>query len=401
MRLLKFIGAFLLAALLLFGFVFGLNWNAFTVFLDNRQAMMEGEEWVDKTGSLKGLSEFMGETPEYSSLASVVVNHPDSSLYLRENTPRIMGTTANFFILVAYADQFDSGIINPNKEIAWADISEYQLTNIEESIHSEARTAAVDRGWLKSGTITIEQSLALLAEFGDLALADYLWWQLDEVYWQDLKDRLTLKKTEIPLPYSGLYQAISPGLTDMENQEIIEHWQNQNREEWRAHVIGLSRSYLNDPEFRNEVQSYLDDERLGNTFMQERDAMRLFPKTTAREMTELLEKLVTDSLINSNVSESVKDFMDWPMDIQPRIEEDFTRYGAIYDNRMGLLNGIDFGTSAYTGDTTVQALYLDQLPVGFWFHASAGQMHQDLIQRLIYDPAMIDQMTTVVENQND
>jgi hypothetical protein len=46
----------------------------------------------------------------------------------------------------------------------------------------------------------------------------------------------------------------------------------------------------------------------------------------------------------------------------------------------------------------VQALYLDQLPIGFWFHASGSQMHQDLMQRMIYDPAMIDQMYKVVEN---
>lgn len=389
----------MIAALLLFGFVFGLNWDAFSVFLDNRKAMMEGREWVNKTGSLKGLSEFMGDTPEYSSLASVVVEEPDSTLYLQEDTPRIMGTTANFFILVAYANQFDSGNINPNEQVEWTEISEYQLTNIEESIHNEAQLVAEERGWLQGETITIQHSLALLAEFGDLALADYLWWKLDVQFWHDLKEKLNLTETEMPLPYSGLYLAISPGLTEMENQEIIDQWQHSS--EWRSHVIGLSESYLNDSEFRADTQNYLEDNRLGNTFMQERDAMRLFPKTTAREMTGVLQKMVTDSLINANVSETVKDFMDWPMQVQPRIDEDFTRYGAIYDNRMGLLNGIDFGTSAYTGDTTVQALYLDRLPVGFWFHASAGQMHQDLIQRLIYDPAMIDQMSTVIENQND
>lgn len=399
MRLLKFFGAFLIAALLLFGFVFGLNWDAFSVFLDNRKAMTEGNEWVNKTGSLKGLSEFMGETPEYSSLASVVVNRPDSTLYLQENTPRVMGTTANYFILVAYAERFDSGDINPNEKIEWTEISEYQLTNVEESIHNQARNTAEEREWLEDGAITIEHSLALLAEFGDLALADYLWWQLGEPFWLNLKDKLNLTETEMPLPYSGLYLAISPGLTDMENQEIIDQWQHSP--EWRTHVINLSKSYLNNSEFRQNTQNYLADDRLGNTFMQERDAMRLFPKTTAHEMTDVLQKMVKDSLINANVSETVKDFMDWPMEIQPRIDEDFTRYGAIYDNRMGLLNGIDFGISAYTGDTTVQALYLDQLPVGFWFHASAGQMHQDLIQRLIYDPAMVGQMSTVIENQND
>lgn len=398
MRLLKFIGAFLLAAILLFGFVFGLNWNAFTTFFENRKGMAEGSEWVSKTGSLKGLSEFMGETPEYSSLASLVVTEPDSSLYYRENTPRVMGTTANFFILLAYAAKFDSGEINPDQTAQWSEISRYQLPEVEESIHQEAYTAAEDRGWIEDGSITYENALALLAQYGDLALADYLWWQLDQPVWRELSDSLGLNTTEMPLPFSGLYQAISPGLTEMENSEIINKWQSKNSDEWRKHVIELSRSYLNNPDFRNRISDYMEDERLGNTFMEERDAMILFPKTTAKEMTGLLDKMVRDTLINTNISQTVRNFMDWPMDSQPKIEQDFTYYGAIYDNRMGLMNGIDFGTSAYTGDSAVQAFYLDQLPIGFWFHASGSQMHQDFMQRMIYDPAMIDQMYSVVEN---
>lgn len=401
MRLLKFIGAFLLAAILLFAFVFGLNWNAFITFFENRKGMAEGSEWVSKTGSLKGLSEFMGEKPEYSSLASIVVTEPDSSLYYRENTPRVMGTTANFFILLAYSAKFDSGEINPNQMAQWSEISRYQLPEVEESIHQEAFNAAEERGWIEDGSITNENALALLAEYGDLALADYLWWQLDQAIWAELSESLGLNATEMPLPFSGLYQAISPGLTQMENSEIIYNWQSKNSNEWRAHVINLSKSYLNDPDFRNRVSDYMEDERLGNTFMEERDAMILFPKTTAKEMTALLDKMVRDSLINTNISQTVRNFMDWPMDSQPKIEQDFAHYGAIYDNRMGLMNGIDFGTSAYTGDTAVQAFYLDQLPIGFWFHASGSQMHQDFMQRMIYDPAMIDQMYSVVENQNE
>lgn len=398
MRLLKFIGAFLLSAILLFGFVVGLNWNAFTTFFENREAMTEGSEWVSKTGSLQGLSEFIGETPEYSSVASIVVTAEDSSVYYQENTPRVMGTTASFFILTAYAQKFHSGEINPRETIQWSEISNYQLPNVEESIHEETFNEAVERGWIEDGIITLENALALLAQYGDLALADYLWWQLNEEGWAQLQDTLNLSSTEMPLPYSGLYQAISPGLAETENSEIISKWQNRDSKEWRDHVIDLSRSYLNNSEFRNSVRNFMEDNRLDNTFMEERDAMILFPKTTAEEMTGLLRKMVQDSLINEDVSRTVRNFMDWPMDIQPGIKQDFTHYGAIYDNRMGLMNGVDFGTSAYTGDTTVQALYLDQLPIGFWFHASGNQMHQDLIQRLIYDPAMIDQMNNVVED---
>lgn len=210
MRILKFFGAFLLTALVLFGFVIGWNWNAFTTFFENRKGMMEGAEWVNKTGSLKGLSEFMGETPEYSSIATVVIGHPDSSLYYQADTPRIMGTTANIFILIAYAKHFNSDTLNPNKLIEWDETSRYQLPEVEESIHEQAFNEAMERGWIEDGAISLEHSLALLAEFGDLALADYLWWQLDQTVWNELKNELGISSTEMPLPYSGLYQAISP-----------------------------------------------------------------------------------------------------------------------------------------------------------------------------------------------
>jgi hypothetical protein len=93
--------------------------------------------------------------------------------------------------------------------------------------------------------------------------------------------------------------------------------------------------------------------------------------------------------------------MRWPINQQSEIERDFTDYGAIYDNRMGLLNGVDFGTSAYTGDTTVQAIFFDRLPIAFWFHMSSNHMHQDFQQRLIFDPALIDQMKRVAQNNSE
>ena len=93
--------------------------------------------------------------------------------------------------------------------------------------------------------------------------------------------------------------------------------------------------------------------------------------------------------------------MSWPMNLQQNyINDDFDEFGAIYDNRMGLLSGINFGTSAYTGETAVQAFYLDQLPVGFWFHASSGHIHQDFMQRLIFDPAMHQQMRLSISRSN-
>lgn len=397
-RLLKFFGAFLITTIIIFGFVIGWNWKTFAVFMENREALLEGNEWIIKTSSLKGLSEFIGENPNHSSIASVPVNRADTGILYQENIKRTQGTTANLFILLAYAIEIDRGNISANEQIEWYQVDQFQLPGLDESKHKDTYRVALERGWINNHTITIENSLYLLAQFNDLALADYLWWRLNPDIWAHIADELNLISTDLPLPFSGLYLVISPDLQSMSFEDISALYSGSSHKVWRDHVIQQSEIFVANGAERDQILEYVNRNRLGITFMQERDAMAFFPKTTAEEMTNILQKLIHQELINERVSDMVLNFMRWPMKYQSGIGADLSDYGAIYDNRMGLMNGIDFGTSAYTGDTTVQAFYLDRLPIGFWFHASGGHMHQDFVQRLIYDPAMIQQMKFVLSN---
>lgn len=397
LRLIKFFGVFLLTAIIIFGFVIGWNWKTFSVFLDNREALLEGNEWIIKTSSLKGLSEYIGENPEYSSVASVTLNRPDLVIFYQEKRERTQGTTANFFILLAYATEINRGNISADELINWDQIDQYQLPGVDESVHLATYRTAVERGWINDQLITIENSLYLLAQYNDLALADYLWWKLNSDVWDFIINDLNLIRTDMPLPYSGLYLAVSPDLQSMSFEEISVFYSENPQTDWRDHVTQQSELFAKIGAERDQILAYMNRNRLGITFIQERDAMAFFPKTTPEEMTSVLQKLINKELINENVSEMVMKFMRWPMSYQAGIDSDFSDYGAIYDNRMGLMNGIDFGTSAYTGESTVQAFYLDLLPIGFWFHASGGHMHQDFMQRLIYDPAMIQQMNSVLK----
>ncbi|MCC5940133.1 MAG: hypothetical protein JJU37_01210 [Balneolaceae bacterium] len=397
MRILKFFSVFLVTAIVIFGFVIGWNWKSFSIFIENRDALSEGNEWIIKTSSLRGLSEFMGENPQYTSVVSIVVDHPDSSIHYNPNELRVMGTTANIFILAAYSLLIDRGDFSPETTIRWSDVSRYQLPDVDASVHRGSYRTGTNRSWITDDHITLHNALLLLAESNDLALADYLWWKISPEIWYSLKTELQLELTEMPLPYSGLYLSISPEFQNESVPDLISRWTNAPETEWREHVTKQSRAFAEDSERREEILGYMNRNRLGNTFMEERNAMILFPKATAEEITTMLNRLISHELINENVSETLMDYMRWPMEQQSGIERDFQDYGAIYDNRMGLMNGIDFGTSSYTGDTTVQALFLDRLPIGFWFHASGGHMHQDFMQRLIYDPALISQMKQVIQ----
>ncbi|MEX1062719.1 MAG: hypothetical protein WEC12_03885, partial [Balneolaceae bacterium] len=71
-RAIKFLGFFLGAALLIFLLVFGLNRSSFEMLFENRDAMAEGNEWVEKTYSMLGLTEYIEAHPDMVSIASVV-----------------------------------------------------------------------------------------------------------------------------------------------------------------------------------------------------------------------------------------------------------------------------------------------------------------------------------------
>jgi len=400
-RAFKFFAAFFVTAIVIFGAILAINWDAFNTFYDNRDAMVEGSRWVEDTYSLSGLADYIDKNPEHVSLVSNVVGFPDSTVSYMEDVRRPMGTTSNIFIMVAAADMIASGEVSADAPISWSAVTENLLPGVNISEHEQSYSAALDRGWInEADELSLDNAMRLLAEYNALSLSDELWWLIGPERWQTMSNRLDLQTTDMPLPYSGLYLTISPGVRNMPSQEIHDLELVKEPGNFRESVIERANNFINDAEFRDSTLLYMEDNRLGNTFMQERDALTLFPKTTASEMTQILEDLVNDELISPEVSQMVKKWMRWPMNRQSGISRHFTDYGAIYDNRMGLLTGIDFGTSGYTGDTTVQAVFFDRIQIAFWFHMSSNHMHQDFQQRLIFDPAMIDQMKKVATDSD-
>ena len=399
-RLFLFTAVFVSVAVLLFGFIYVLNKDAFNTFLKNRKAMSEGSEWIEKTYSLQGLTEYIRKNPEKVSLASKVISHPDSAFYYGETIQRPMGSLGFYFIIAGYVSEFENGTIDSQSQFEWDLTNRYILPQVDESVHYEAKADAVDKGWLTEGSISYGNALRLLAEHNSFALADYLWFHLGADYWPAFMSSLDLENTDYPLPVSGLYLAAAPNIRGITFDQIEENWQELSKENQNDLVTGLSESFATDSSVRNEYLNKLNRNRLDITFKQERDALGMFPKTTALDMVQMLEKLWENRLISEPVSREIKSILKWPME-KSEIRRNLSVYGAMYDNRMGLLNGIDFGTSAYTEDTTVQAVFFDRIPISFWFHMSSNHMHQDFQQRLIYDPALIELIDDITTEKNE
>ncbi|MEQ8524506.1 serine hydrolase [Gracilimonas sp.] len=387
-RALKFLFTFLAAAAFVFAMVIGLNYSGFETLFENEAGMAEGSQYIENTYSLAGLAEFIGEHPEWVSITSYNVNQPDSGIFYQENVPRALGATANLFLLIEYERQIAEGLLNPTESISLTEIKKFALPEISENNHNKLIEEFED------GSAPLDDVVLAMLQNSDLVSADYLWFRLGEENIRALIDTLGMSETSLPLPFSGMYTRINPSLNDTSVLNKLSY------SDFAEQSIAEARKLKDDADYNQKVKDQFYDDRLSITFMQERDALAYFPQATTNQLTQLMTLLLDNEIINSEVSEAVKNKLRWPMGSEP-ITRSFKDYGAIYDNRMGLLGGIDFGTSIYDGHTSVQAVFFDQLPVGFWVHMSANHMQEDYQQRLIWDPALYETTQNEIAGDNE
>lgn len=350
--------------------------------------MAEGSQYIENTYSLKGLAGFVGEHPEWVSITSYNVNDPDSGIFYQEDVSRALGATSNLFLLMEYERQVAEGLLNPSETVTLEEIRTFALPEISENNHQKLVEEFEDR------TATLDDVVKAMLQNSDLVSADYLWFKLGEKNIRALADTLNLPKTALPLPFSGMYMRINPSLNDTSELKEMDF------DTFAGEAISEATKVKNDPDFNRKVKQQFEEDRISLTFMQERDALSYFPRTTTRQLADLMAALLRDEVLTEQVTHQVKQKLRWPLGSEP-IARSFEDYGAIYDNRMGLLGGIDFGTSVYDGHTSVQAVFFDQLPVGFWVHMSANHMQEDYQQRLIWDPALYETTLNEIAQNNE
>lgn len=389
MRILKFIGVFLGTLLLVFLIVFGFNLEALYTLYENSEDLQEGQEWVSNATSLKGLTEYIGQHPEHVAVVSRSVTNPDTTIAYGSNKPHTMGTLSNFFLITTYARLVESGEIDPEEPIPLDKVDQYQLPYIDASNHDDAKTALNNREVITSdNTVPLNDLVQSAIIYNDLAASDYLWDKMGQKAISKTYQLLELEHTDRPLPFAGLYITLHPSLQDKDFESHFGQLKNISEDKFRDQVITNTDQYVNNQTFHNRVQTLFEEHQgLGIGFVERRDILTLFPKSTAAELSQLMVQLEQDSLISPAVSKHIKDLMDWPYDEQG-LNNDFKYYGAIYDNRLGLLNGLDYGASVYSEEPFGQAVFFDSLQVAFWFHMSSNLMHQDYQQRLMWDPAL-------------
>lgn len=387
MRLLKFVLVFLAATIFVLTLVLTLNWQEFNLLFENRSAMQEGNEWVERIYSSEGLTDYILENPGHVSLVSFspADSLPDYSF--EPDTPRAMGMMSVLLLTAAFEEAIAQGRFSEELSLPLDQVSLYQLPDVGQDRHDQFLAFIHSEG-LADGDHSLElgSALPLLTRFRSMALYDYLlelfgFEEMNAFMWRN-----GLGSTDPLLPFSGLYLTLSPTIQQEPFEQLIQRWRQENRRDFESEVMENTRRYITGME-RDDWRQVLDNERLGTGFMGERDMLEFFPTTTAREMGQLMQDIWNEEFVSENVSLELKDQMRTAVAAAP-LPQQFSDYGALYDDRIGLMNGIGFNTQAATGETTLLVLMFDRLQVGVWFHMSSRLSNQRYMQYLASEPEL-------------
>jgi len=383
MRIAKFLAVFVLVTGLVYLVVFGLNFNVFKTVFTNQEALAEGSEWIEKTYSLAGMTEFVAAHPD---LVSVVLLSMDTTstrqLSFQPLTPRAMGATTHFLLLLAYAEAVELGEVAPSQEVELQRLERFVVPGHEPNRHRESLLLLSQLGLADEGLTTLDAIVRLMVTRNHQPSADYVYHLLGS-------DRVTATvrkwlgdQAELPLTWSAFYTAATLDMLPYDAQT------NRARRDRLAEQARIVFEQLDSESM--SVTGLLPEDRKNDvayTFFEEKALYRLHPHVIPDHLARTMLHVLTDPEFPGR--NMVMEHMRWPME-NPEIMRDFSDVGAVFDSRIAVSNGVSFGTSAYTGETFASVTFFDQLPVGFWMHMSSNLINQDFQLRMKFDPAMFE-----------
>ncbi len=382
MKVLKFLSAFLAVALLIFAVIIGLNWTAFKAMFSEPEFFAEGSEWVEKTYSLTGLSEFIYEAPEFLSLASINLDDPQDTILIHADKPRVFGNLYGIFYMMELERQIHTGERSGEELVSLDDIQLFKVPSWYRSRHRQA-VSAVAAG---ADSISVQDAITLATRYNNQAAADFLYFYFGAPNMDALIDSLGNGEIERYAPVAGIQSAIFLRPEGQSWNEAVDSLRAMDRTAFQREMREIAQGFAFDEEKRSLIKDSATPLRQ-RLLSNEHRTHKLFSRGSAYRLAGITAKIFSGDYISAEASARIMELMNWPAS-DPVVRSHIHDYGALYEERHGILNGIDFGTSVYTDQRIVQVMLFNDLPNAMWMHMASNYMSQDYQRRLIYDPEL-------------
>jgi hypothetical protein len=386
MRLLTFIFAFLLVAVLVVGSIFWINRDTFLTVYHNRPALLEGSEWVEKTYSLSGLVEFMAEQPQHASLLSVpfsqesdvdgtLLDEAGESIRYRSDLMHPAGTLSSLMLVITYADLVASGTLDPAAPVDTDAAAAFHIPGLDRRHQQNFRRWKTDL----PAPPTADDLVRYLLRQNDPAAADYLFFFLGAGEVARLTESLGGGLIELPVPRFGLRMAALDRPAGISLSDRLAELGSKDRTVFLEDAIGIAQKQWEQPRIIPDASI--------PSFQDQRVLHGLYPRIQPDKFAAILADIWQGAIIGEQTGSILRNLLEHkPEDRQLRPHVRW--YAAQFDERMSYLSGWSVAGKTNSPGFRVQVVLAVDIPAGLWFHMNSNFMIQDFHNRMFYDPAM-------------
>ncbi|MEK4385647.1 serine hydrolase [Solibacillus sp. FSL W7-1464] len=327
------------------------NINYFTAFLFGVLAMIlfDHKTYTKKRLTIYGVLSLIAGIAAYALLRdnpNYVIQHlkenpESSSLYVAENGEpvityqstviRPLASTVKILIAVEYAMQVEENKIQKDQTIPLADLNRYYLKNTDGGGHEAWLEAVKQNGGIQNNAVTLHDVAKGMVTYSSNANTDYLINLLGVDAINQRKTVLGLTQHEDVYPIvSALLIPDSMQKDGLSEKELIDALEKLSMEDYRnlAQSISLQMKTgeINASEAKFDsspaVQRVWSDRLIG---------------ASANEYGKLLSLISNDEL-PANAAETIRDLMEWPMQLNEENHKKYTHIGSKGGSTLFILN---------------------------------------------------------------
>ena len=330
-------------------FVFNINFLTVLLFGFLVIILLDRKTYTKKRLTIYGVITFIAGIAAYALLRdnpNYIIQHlnenpESSSLYLAENGDpvityqstfiRPLASTVKILIALEYAMQVEENKIQKDLTIPLDDLNRFYLKNTDGGAHEAWLEALKQDGGIQNNEVTLHDVAKGMISYSSNANTDYLINLLGVDAINKLKTELGLTQHENVYPLvSALLIPESIQKDGMSEEELIKTLQNLSMEDYRKLAQSLSLQMktgnINASETTFDlspaVQRVWSDRLIG---------------ASANDYGKLLALISNDEL-PSTAAETIRDLMEWPMQLHEENHKKYTHIGSKGGSTLFVLN---------------------------------------------------------------
>jgi hypothetical protein len=368
-------------------FAFIREWDTVSLMLDNMTAMGEGGTVAQDIRYPEDLVDYIAEHPESVSLVAFDVGAPDEGIYVQADRPRALTSVPRLMLLAEYARRVERDRWDPEVRVPLDSIAAFALPGAGARQHRRAVAALDEAGRIGAdSSITLASVARAAIRHNDDAAADWLIDRMGRRAVETIPEWAGLVDSDPPLPSSGVYLSWSHHADTTATDARLERYRTTPDSVYADRVHALARRLRHDAVFRQreEERRTQRGSQLGLR-QQRRFAQATHPRGDAAEYARLMARVATDS---SGAFRRMRSFVERPI-TSDSVEVSITAVGSKGGATPGIISFVGYAQRR-EAPPRVMALFMDDVPIGVFYHLLQTGLDKGFQLRLLGDDAFFE-----------